>query len=53
MKSIYELEKEQRDALMFWINDLCGKDPIIISDPHGYNSEKGVFQWPMYQFQKT
>ena len=41
MKSINELEKEQRDALMFWIKDLCGKDPIIISDPHNYILQTG------------
>ena len=40
--TIYELEKEQRDALIFWMNDLCGNDPIIISDPHGYFDGKGV-----------
>jgi len=41
MKSITELEPEQREALMFWIKDSCGKDPIIISDPHGYLSKTG------------
>ena len=50
--TIYELEKEQRDALIFWINDLCNNDPIIISDPHGCHDGKGVFEWPMCQSPK-
>ena len=42
MRSINELEKEQRDALIFWIYDLCDKDPIMISDPHNYLSIMGL-----------
>jgi len=36
MKSIAELEPAQRDALMFWIKDACGKEPITIIDTEGY-----------------
>jgi hypothetical protein len=36
MKSITELEPAQRDALMFWIKDACGKEPITIIDTEGY-----------------
>ena len=36
MNSINGLEQEQRDALVYWINDMNGKDPIIIIDPHNY-----------------
>jgi len=35
MKSITELEPAQRDALLFWIKDMSGKDPIIIIDTEG------------------
>ena len=36
MKTIAELEPAQRDALMFWIKDGCGKEPITIIDTEGY-----------------
>ena len=36
MKTIAELETVQRDALMFWIKDTCGKEPITIIDTEGY-----------------
>ena len=36
MKSITELEPAQRDALMFWIKDACGKEPIKIIDTEGF-----------------
>lgn len=35
MKSIMDMEQEQRDALLFWIKDMGGKDPIIIIDMEG------------------
>jgi hypothetical protein len=44
MKSINELDKEMRDALIYWINDLRGNDPIIVCDPHNYLSgTEGLF----------
>ena len=39
MKSINDLEEYQRDALLFWIKDLSGKEPIIIYDPYGDKGE--------------
>jgi hypothetical protein len=39
MKSIMDLDKYQRDALMFWIKDMSGKEPITIYDPYGDKGE--------------
>jgi len=36
MKTIAELEPAQRDALMFWIKDACGTEPITIIDTEGF-----------------
>jgi len=44
MKSITELKEHDRDALLFWIKDMSGKAPIIISDPHNYLSETEVLK---------
>ena len=41
MKSIMDMEPEQREALLFWIKDMCGKDPIIIIDPYNNLSTMG------------
>jgi len=32
MKSVIDLEPAQRDALLLWIMDMGGKEPIIIMD---------------------
>ena len=40
MYGINGLEPEQRDALIYWMNDLItDKDPIIIYDPYNYLSQ--------------
>ena len=65
MKSITELEKEQREALYYWIEDMRGDNPIIIRDPHNYltetedlimeiskKTEKGAIEWLTYQSRK-
>ena len=39
MKSITKLKVHDRDALLFWIKDMNGINPIIISDPYNYLSE--------------
>ena len=36
MKTIAELEPAQRGALMFWIKDACGTEPITIIDTEGF-----------------
>ena len=41
MYSILELEESQREALLFWIRDGFGKEPIIICDPYNYLSKMG------------
>ena len=41
MNSITGLEKEQRDALIYWIKDMNGKDPIIINDPDYLTETEG------------
>ena len=41
MKSIMDMEPEQREALLFWIKDMGGKDPIIIIDPYNNLSTMG------------
>jgi hypothetical protein len=38
--NIWDLEKEQRDALIFWIRDMESKTPITICDPHNYLTGK-------------
>lgn len=35
MKSIMDMEPARREALSFWIQDMAGKDPIIIIDTEG------------------
>ena len=43
MYSITKLDPAQRDALLFWIRNLCGKNPITVYDPHNYLSKMGGF----------
>jgi hypothetical protein len=49
MKSITELKQHERDALMYWIKDISGKDPIIISDPYNYLSKMGGLEMDIPQ----
>jgi hypothetical protein len=39
MKNINDLDNYQRDALMFWIKDMSGKQSITIYDPYGDKGE--------------